>query len=634
MSTQAIAAEHEALLEEAIARGDAEAALRLSGALLDFLPHAREEPLDAHEADRRRAAYERFVASMLRVHESPVAHAAWRTWVLPSAAGVLTHSLWITTARWLRALDALPDESTPAHLRAEDLLGRSVEEQAIHLVRYCLVHDGERAIDASAVASALDDALWPFFFAWLLGAYAASPSRIEGGEAWPHQEEALSVASELLSQLAIPLATGPATFEVASDAAYASEQSTRELSEVLLGSSASAFFEALLPVEPTHLSKLDELHAGDHILVAPSWRADHVIHRCLAPLLEGERRRGAVALRVLEPGQLAAGEAPEDWRSVEYELDPSRHHLLALGQVAEDLSRRSLEFAFFPEILPSNASAWLATRRLARVQATGYGSPMTSGLPTMDYFIGGAEVEGPNAQEHYSEQLVLLPGLGVSTTPPPTPTAPRRRPEDDERLVVASAAALRKLNAPLLRAWNAILADSSRASFDLYPALPPTATKRWLPAIAAHIRHEDATLHALLPRDELVGRWVEADLYLDSYPFGGFNTLVEVLASGCPFVTLEGDLARNRFGAAVLRRVGLPEFLIAKSWEEYVLAATRVLTDTGLRLELRARLADRERVLAALIDADADTHFDAALERMRRAGPRDGRAGAAWRVPD
>ena len=42
---------------------------------------------------------------------------------------------------------------------------------------------------------------------------------------------------------------------------------------------------------------------------------------------------------------------------------------------------------------------------------TAWGHPMTSGLPTIDAFLSADAMEPPDAQDHYSEELVRLPGL-------------------------------------------------------------------------------------------------------------------------------------------------------------------------------------------------------------------------------
>jgi predicted O-linked N-acetylglucosamine transferase (SPINDLY family) len=188
-----------------------------------------------------------------------------------------------------------------------------------------------------------------------------------------------------------------------------------------------------------------------------------------------------------------------------------------------------------------------------------------------------------------------------------------------------SLASRQKLHPTLLAAWEAILGGRARAELELLPSVSPEQARRMVPGLAAHLPTTRVRLRPRVPREVVADLLVDADLYLDSYPFGGFNTLVEVLAAGCPVVTLEGSQARNRFGAAVLRRLGCPDWLIARDWAGYVTAARRLLDDARLRAEVRAAIGGRERVLAALADPAAERHFEAALAWMQARGPRAGR---------
>ena len=46
--------------------------------------------------------------------------------------------------------------------------------------------------------------------------------------------------------------------------------------------------------------------------------------------------------------------------------------------------------------------------RLARVQATPWGHPETTGFPTIDYYLSAEALEPPNAAANYTERLVAL----------------------------------------------------------------------------------------------------------------------------------------------------------------------------------------------------------------------------------
>jgi predicted O-linked N-acetylglucosamine transferase (SPINDLY family) len=69
-----------------------------------------------------------------------------------------------------------------------------------------------------------------------------------------------------------------------------------------------------------------------------------------------------------------------------------------------------MDVLIYPEIGMDPATAKLAALRLAPVQATSWGQPQTSGLPTIDYYLSAEALEPPGAQAHYTEKLELLPG--------------------------------------------------------------------------------------------------------------------------------------------------------------------------------------------------------------------------------
>ena len=74
----------------------------------------------------------------------------------------------------------------------------------------------------------------------------------------------------------------------------------------------------------------------------------------------------------------------------------------------ETIGKYPLDILFYPEIGMDPLTYFLAFSRLAPVQCTTWGHPVTTGIPNMDYYISSENAEPSNAQAHYSESLVLL----------------------------------------------------------------------------------------------------------------------------------------------------------------------------------------------------------------------------------
>ena len=104
----------------------------------------------------------------------------------------------------------------------------------------------------------------------------------------------------------------------------------------------------------------------------------------------------------------------------------------------------------------------------------------------------------------------------------------------------------------------------------------------------------------------------EIDVALDSHPYGGGTTSCDALWMGVPVVTLAGRTAVSRAGTTLLCNVGLDD-LVARSAEQYVELAAKLIRDTErlaeLRRDLRTRLEASPIMDARLFARD----FEAAL---------------------
>jgi protein O-GlcNAc transferase len=104
------------------------------------------------------------------------------------------------------------------------------------------------------------------------------------------------------------------------------------------------------------------------------------------------------------------------------------------------------------------------------------------------------------------------------------------------------------------------------------------------------------------------------DVYLDTFPFGGVNSLVDPLELGMPVAVWEGRTFRSRMGGALLRSLGLEE-LIAESEENYHALAVRLGTDRDLRVNLGERIRATMETMPVFMDTlAASDAFGALLE--------------------
>ena len=98
------------------------------------------------------------------------------------------------------------------------------------------------------------------------------------------------------------------------------------------------------------------------------------------------------------------------------------------------------------------------------------------------------------------------------------------------------------------------------------------------------------------PRPRFYGILRQADAFLDTIGFSGFNTAMQAVDCALPVVTMEGQFMRGRFASAILKRIGLEE-LVHSSVAAYVDTAARLASDPGHRDALRGAIAAGRPVL-------------------------------------
>lgn len=269
---------------------------------------------------------------------------------------------------------------------------------------------------------------------------------------------------------------------------------------------------------------------------------------------------------------------------------------LNLDSAREKLMAQELDVIVYPELGMDIFALSLAMARLAPVQAMSWGHPVTSGIPNMDYFVSAEDLEGPGAEDHYSEKLFKLKTFGTCYTRPNMPESPKNRAdfgmeEDAHYYMVAQY--LFKLHPD----FDQILGEVLRCDPKGYVLLVHGARRRWsdlllsrlkasIPQVADRIRFIPSQLH-----DDYLSLMSCADVSLDIPQFNGGNTTLEALSMWLPVVTLPTEFARGRYCASIYKHMGYTD-LVAETPEQYVEIAVRLATDEKFKTEVKARIAE------------------------------------------
>jgi predicted O-linked N-acetylglucosamine transferase (SPINDLY family) len=303
---------------------------------------------------------------------------------------------------------------------------------------------------------------------------------------------------------------------------------------------------------------------------------------------------------------LAAGSQLDEW-SAAFEQAADRFLQIPrnVERARREIAAQDLDVLVFTDVGMDSITSTLAYSRMAPIQCVTWGHPDTTGSPAVDYFVSGSLLEIDDADKHYTERLVRLPGIGNYYYRPAVPDLLSREslglspewhsyvcpqtlfkfhPDFDEVLagilatdpaaeVVVLAGRVRSWAEQLRRRWNNVMPDHAHRI-------------RFLPA---------------QPYEPFLRLLAVADVVLDPLHFGGGNSSYEALAMGAPVVTLPSSYLRGRITGALYAKMGLPD-LVVSSPAHYIETAVRLGTDRSYNELVRRRIRAASSVLFEDLD--------------------------------
>ena len=290
------------------------------------------------------------------------------------------------------------------------------------------------------------------------------------------------------------------------------------------------------------------------------------------------------------------------------------------GQVSlqtEDLAENDYIMAIYPDIGMGMESIYLSNLRIAPIQVAMYGHPVSTFGSRIDYYIGGTDVEVENlAQENYSERLVLIPGIGAY---PVYPNYKRKNIKNKtDAFIINCAWGANKFNYEMILTLKEIikLADK-KVVFRFFPGPALMHSNRFASCkneIGLYLPKENTELYPSVLYEDYMTIIEEGDLGIDAYPFGGYNTIVDLLYTGKPVITFEGTAAYNRLSSALMKRLGLNE-LVATNRSEYITKIVDIINNDDYRNYLNEKIKKID-LHDKIFDTDEPGYFKKAVDYL------------------
>lgn len=230
----------------------------------------------------------------------------------------------------------------------------------------------------------------------------------------------------------------------------------------------------------------------------------------------------------------------------------------------------------------------------APVQISGIGYFASTGLNTMDYFLGDRYLDGEDGsvgQPEFTEELIVLPHSHFCYCPlkdVPLPAVPAFR--RNGYVTFGSFNNFAKVTDEVLDLWGNIMAQVPDSRLLLKAAVfdggeVEAYTRKRL--IQAGLPMERVECRGI--SEDYLAEYGDMDIALDTFPYPGGGTSCDALYMGRPLITLKGGTHGERFGYSLLMNLGLGE-LVADSAEGYIERAVMLAQNPELLADLQQNI--------------------------------------------
>jgi hypothetical protein len=315
--------------------------------------------------------------------------------------------------------------------------------------------------------------------------------------------------------------------------------------------------------------------------------SNHSIYRTHSVSLEGLKSKYRLV------GVSLRGASDEITRRVfdEVHIVPSGAGVIdAVKQVRSLATRLAPDLVYYPSIGMFPESIFLANLRLAPMQLAALGHPATTHSPSIDYVLVEEDYLGDPAC--FSERVVALPKEAIPYRPPANcPVIPPEIRKSPDIIRVAVAASVMKINPHFLATLRRI-ADTSkvRLEFHFYSLLAYGLGKMYLQNVVQRFLPDWSVVNPNLPYERYLQNLNRCDMFVNPFPFGNTNGIVDAVRQALPGVCLTGPEVHTHIDEGLFRRLGLPTWTITKTVDEYVAAVVRLAENSAEREDIARRL--------------------------------------------
>jgi predicted O-linked N-acetylglucosamine transferase (SPINDLY family) len=239
-----------------------------------------------------------------------------------------------------------------------------------------------------------------------------------------------------------------------------------------------------------------------------------------------------------------------------------------------------------------DARARVFAHRPAPIAVNWFGFPGTMGSPHHHYIIGDEHVIPPGSECYYSEKVLRLPCYQANDRKRRVSLVRPTRADEglpEDAIVYCCLNGMQKLTSAVFSSWMTILAQLPEAVLWLLGGTEETNARLGIIAGQSGISPERLIFAARKPNPEHLARYVLADLFLDTVPYGAHTTAADAMWMGVPVLTVPGKSFASRVCASIVTAAGIGE-MVCEDMNQYVARAVELGKRPDLLFAIKQKL--------------------------------------------
>ena len=257
------------------------------------------------------------------------------------------------------------------------------------------------------------------------------------------------------------------------------------------------------------------------------------------------------------------------------------------------ISKQDLDIIFYPDIGMSSQMYFLTFQKLARYQITSWGHPETTGNTSIDYFLSSNLMETQDAQNNYSEKLILSNFLPMYFY---KPLLKKKLDKDSLNYenIYSCPQTLVKIHPEFDEIIEGILKKDKKAKIYFLKDKDKILYKKILKRFNKKIKIglDRIIFMEQLSEEEYINHCGKSSVLLDPLYFGAGLSFYESMFYGTPTVSRPTKYLKSRIALGAYKQMKIKNPPIVSSNEEYIEKAVEIANNSKLILQMKENFSN------------------------------------------